>query len=166
MLGGPFAVALERLVRLSGRRAGIALVYHRVAADDGYSRGVFTPYVHVNVFEDQVRHVLARYRVVPAKELQEVVRRRRRGERFPVAITFDDDLASHEDVALTVLQQARIPATVFLSGASLEQPYSFWWERLYRAVAVGADMGMISAAVLRQSDPAAVARMADLHVEI
>jgi peptidoglycan/xylan/chitin deacetylase (PgdA/CDA1 family) len=60
------------------------------------------------------------------------VNRRRRGDRYPVAITFDDDLRTHISIALPVLERTGISATFFLTGASLRGPYSFWWERLAR----------------------------------
>jgi peptidoglycan/xylan/chitin deacetylase (PgdA/CDA1 family) len=164
LLGRPLAAVLERVVRLSGRRLGIVLVYHRVADANGQDHGTFTPCLGVHVFENQLRHILGRYSVVPAVDLRDAVRQRRRGERFPVAVTFDDDLTSHADITLTVLKQVGVHATFFVSGASLEQPFSFWWERLHRAVAVGADVGMISAAVRGHAAP--VAHAADLQLEI
>ena len=57
-----------------------------------------------------------------------------RGEPFPLAITFDDDLRSHVELALPILPVAGAPATFFLTGASLQGPASFWWERLDRAL--------------------------------
>lgn len=56
------------------------------------------------------------------------------GGAFPVAITFDDDLRSHAEVALPALRAAEAPACFFLSGASLEAPFHFWWEDLQRIV--------------------------------
>jgi peptidoglycan/xylan/chitin deacetylase (PgdA/CDA1 family) len=75
---------------------------------------------------------------VPAAELLKATAERRRGDRFPVAITFDDDLASHRRVAMPVLSRLRLPATFFVSGAGLSGPHSFWWERLQSAVDAGA----------------------------
>jgi peptidoglycan/xylan/chitin deacetylase (PgdA/CDA1 family) len=68
--------------------------------------------------------------VVPPAEILEAVRARRRGDRFPVAITFDDDLPTHLSVAIPIMQRIGVPATFFLNGASLESPFAFWWERL------------------------------------
>jgi peptidoglycan/xylan/chitin deacetylase (PgdA/CDA1 family) len=71
---------------------------------------------------------------VPASEILDAVRRRRRGQRFPVAITFDDDLASHLRHALPALRREGLPATFFLGGASLSGPYAYWWDDLQRAI--------------------------------
>jgi peptidoglycan/xylan/chitin deacetylase (PgdA/CDA1 family) len=54
-----------------------------------------------------------------------------------VAITFDDDLETHWDVAAKLLREQGIPATFFLSGSFLSRPKPFWWEDLQRAVDEG-----------------------------
>ena len=91
----------------------------------------------LHVFERQVRHLRRHYRIVPAPRLLDAVRSRRVGQRFPVAITFDDDLANHVAVALPILRRHATTATFFLGGASLHGPFTFWWERLQRAVDQG-----------------------------
>ena len=62
------------------------LVYHRV----GETVGDFD--VAREEFERQMRHLRRCYRVVKAAEILEAAGNRRRGRRFPVAITLDDDL--------------------------------------------------------------------------
>jgi peptidoglycan/xylan/chitin deacetylase (PgdA/CDA1 family) len=52
------------------------------------------------------------------------------GARPPVALTFDDDLASHAEVAAPLLRALGLPATFFLTGASLKGPNPFWWQDL------------------------------------
>ena len=69
-----------------------------------------------------------------AADILGAIRSRRRGERFPVAITFDDDLPEHVHEALPALRAAGVKATFFLNGASLDAPHAFWWEDLQRAV--------------------------------
>ena len=131
-LGVPVAAAVETALRFTSRRVGIGLLYHSVAVVQGdKTREIVAPH-GVSTLERQLRH-LRRYRIVDARDLLEATRRRRRGERFPVAITFDDDVASHASFALPALLQANAHATFFLSGASLDRPLSYWWERLQRA---------------------------------
>ena len=89
------------------------------------------------VFREQLGHLRARYRIVQAGELRQAILERRRGERFPVAITFDDDLRSHVDLALPALRDAGATATFFLTGASLQAATTFWWERVQRAIDEG-----------------------------
>jgi peptidoglycan/xylan/chitin deacetylase (PgdA/CDA1 family) len=132
-IGVPVGAVVETVLRFTDHQIGIVLVYHGVAVVQGdKTREIVAPH-GVSTLQRQVRHLRRRYRIVEARDLLEATRTRRRGERFPVAITFDDDLASHARLSLPVLLRARAPATFFLSGASLTRPFAFWWERLQRA---------------------------------
>jgi len=130
------------LLRRSRSRLGLALGYHRVGDPQGDPSRELVPALASERFASQLAHLRRHYRLVPASELHEAVRARRRGQPFPVAVTFDDDLSSHARVAMPLLRQAGIPATFFVCGASLGGPYSFWWERLQRAL----DHGSLNAA--------------------
>jgi peptidoglycan/xylan/chitin deacetylase (PgdA/CDA1 family) len=126
---------LERArVRCSRAGAGIVLVYHRLDEPGGDPSRELVPALATSLFEAQLERLRSKYRIVPPSALHEEVRRRRFGGRIPLAVTFDDDLASHVEVALPVLRRLGIPAGFFLCGASLERPYSFWWDDLQRAV--------------------------------
>jgi peptidoglycan/xylan/chitin deacetylase (PgdA/CDA1 family) len=119
--------------RSSGRGAAVALVYHRVGDPAGDPRRELVPRLGAELFAAQVRHLASSHRLVVASQLHAATRDRRRGERFPVAITFDDDLPSHLDAA-RILSDAGATATFFVSGASLHGPHRFWWERLQAAL--------------------------------
>ena len=133
-LGLSVAHLLVRAARLSARGAGVALVYHRIGDPAGDPRRELVPALGTELFAAQVRHLASGYRLVVASELLAATRERRRGERFPVAITFDDDLSSHVDAAAPILSSAGATATFFVSGASLHGPHRFWWERLQAAL--------------------------------
>src|SRR5438128_4989592 len=122
------------LLRLSGRKAGVAVAYHRVGDPQGDPLRELTASLGTRVFAAHLHHLRRHYRVVPADELQAAVRARRRGEPFPVAITFDDDTRSHVDVAAPLLRALGLAATFFLTGAALDGPASFWWGDLQRAL--------------------------------
>jgi peptidoglycan/xylan/chitin deacetylase (PgdA/CDA1 family) len=64
---------------------------------------------------------------------------RRRGRPIPIAVTFDDDLASHLEVAAPLLRRLACPATFFLTGAGLDGAHGFWWQRLQAAADRGLD---------------------------
>jgi len=145
--------ALELAARCSSRRAGAAVVYHRVGQPPGDPALRLDPALDSEVFAAQVRLLARRYRIVPASRLQEAVRARRRGGRVPVAITFDDDLRSHIEEAAPRLRAAGVPATFFLCGASLDEPASPWWQRFDRAL----DRGLRLDDPRLPSDPAAAA---------
>ena len=128
---------LERAARRLGRPFGLAIVYHRIGDPLGDVEREIVPALGTQLFEAQLIYLAESFRVVPASELLPAVQAWRRGERYPVAVTFDDDLASHRQVAMPILQHVGVPATFFLSGASLVEPYAFWWERLQLAFDCG-----------------------------
>jgi peptidoglycan/xylan/chitin deacetylase (PgdA/CDA1 family) len=133
VLGQPLALVLVRVARRSDRQLGAGLVYHRVDDPPGDPRRELVPAMGTSLFAAQVRHLCSRYRVVPGSELLRVARDRARGDPFPIAITFDDDLTTHARVVEPILESAAAPATFFLSGRSLREPHRFWWERLQDA---------------------------------
>jgi peptidoglycan/xylan/chitin deacetylase (PgdA/CDA1 family) len=151
VLGLPVAVCLLRVGRRSQRGLGVALVYHRVDDPPGDPRRELVPAMGTRLFASQVRHLRRHYRVVPGTELLRATRDRRRGEPFPIAITFDDDLSTHVDVAAPILATAHATATFFLPGASLHMPYRFWWERLQAALDRGIDLSPIGLGEIRRS---------------
>ncbi len=69
--------------------------------------------------------------MVSLAELQSIVGGSKpSGGRFPVALTFDDDLSSHHRIVAPLLSERACPATFFLTGATLDGPSSFWWHDL------------------------------------
>ena len=127
--------ALERWrVRCSRARVGVVLVFHRLDEPPGDPTRELVPARSPALVEAQLTRLRSCYRVVAPSQLLDEVRRRRFGARVPVAVTFDDDLATHVDVAGPLLRRLGIPAAFFLTGASLERPQPFWWEDLQRAV--------------------------------
>ena len=132
--GRAIAFIAAHLLRLSGRRVGVALAYHAVGERAGDPQRELVPNVSTRSFRAQVRHLKSCYRLVTASELPGAVADRRRGQRIPAAITFDDDLLSHVEVAAPVLQEAGVQATFFITGATMDGPHVFWWQRLQAAV--------------------------------
>jgi peptidoglycan/xylan/chitin deacetylase (PgdA/CDA1 family) len=141
--GVGIARILERAARLSGRGLGVALVYHRIGEPPGDPRRELVPALATSLFSKQANHLVSHYRLVVSSELTTAVRERQRGQRFPVAITFDDDLASHVEIAAPVLAEVGATATFFVSGASLNDPRRFWWERLHDALARELDLSIL-----------------------
>jgi peptidoglycan/xylan/chitin deacetylase (PgdA/CDA1 family) len=128
LLGAPIACLLLYPLRLSRRRIGVAVMYHGLAERTGNPVRELVPAHAIGLFEAQLRHLRAHFRLVPASELLAAARERRRGRRFPVAVTFDDDLPSHARTAMPTLRRFGAPATFFLCGASLDGPHRFWWQ--------------------------------------
>ena len=122
------------LARLSGRRVGLVLVYHGVTCETGDARTEIVPAIGAGPLERHVRHLKRRYRLVPPSAIPATLTARRRGQRIPVALTFDDDLASHAVGAAPILRRLSAPAAFFVCGASLDAPHLFWWEDLQEAI--------------------------------
>lgn len=161
-VGAPLGIALAHVARLSPRSVGVALVYHRIGDPPGDPRRELVPTLGSRLFARQVRHLVTHCEVVAAGELRPAVERRRRGGRLPVAITFDDDLGSHLDVAAPILADLGATATFFVSGASLGRPFRFWWERLQAAVDEAQDLSSLGLHVGR--DGRAIHAVA-LHIQ-
>ncbi len=123
----------------------MALVYHRVAEGAGDPSHELVPAVARAAFESQLSFLLRHYSVVSASELMPAIAARKRGQRIPVAVTFDDDLPEHVEVVRPILMTAGVPATFFLCGSSLDQPFFHWWESLQLAV----DRGLLAPDDLR-----------------
>ena len=162
------------LLRLTPRRAGVALLYHRVSERAGNPDRELDPPLDASTFRRHLRHLRTNYKLVPADRYLDAVRDRRRGERFPVCITFDDD-PEHVACSLPALQESGAPATFFLCGAFLEErPRSFWWQRLQRSFDAGElPHGLPSsaldlhtaAATITQMNPDDIETVSDLLLE-
>ena len=159
-------------LRWSRRRVGLVLLYHRVGDPPGDRTKELVPSLGSRTFEAQLRHLKRRYRVVPTSQVYAATAERRRGQAIPAAITFDDDLRSHLQVAAPVLRRLRLPATFFLCGASLDAPYRFWWQDLQlafdRHLELGALEQLFPGEVLatRSGAPRTIHRVAKLVEEL
>jgi peptidoglycan/xylan/chitin deacetylase (PgdA/CDA1 family) len=131
------SAALAVALRASDRRLGLALCYHSVGDPQGRSGWALVPSLGSRLFAAQLRHLRARYRLVRARDLPEAIATRRRGERFPLAVTFDDDLAAHAGETSRLLRRLDVPATFFLGGATLQQPRPYFWQALQAALDAG-----------------------------
>jgi peptidoglycan/xylan/chitin deacetylase (PgdA/CDA1 family) len=137
ILRRPAAMVARYSLRWTRLRAGLVLVYHHVASEAGAAPEGPVQVTPSDVFAAQMRHLRHAYRVVGVGELMEAVAGRRRGARFPVAVTFDDDLPSHAQVAMPVLAGLDVPAMFFVGGRGLARVPELWWETLERGVAAG-----------------------------
>jgi peptidoglycan/xylan/chitin deacetylase (PgdA/CDA1 family) len=116
------------------RRGGVVLLYHRIAPTPGDPSIELVPAVSVSTFRRQMRWLPVFFRAVPARTLPAAVAERRVWQRFPIAVTFDDENREHVDCALPVLRETKVSATFFLTGLCLDGPQATWWELLQGAV--------------------------------
>jgi peptidoglycan/xylan/chitin deacetylase (PgdA/CDA1 family) len=128
----------EWLARLWAPPALSIIVYHRVLEDA--AAGV-QPYIGVpqSAFRDQLIYYRDHFQVV---SLDEGLRRLSLGklERPLLAITFDDGYRDNLDLALPVLTELGLPATVFVTTDCLEHGQPLWPDRV-RAAIYGAPVG-------------------------
>ncbi|MGH2981116.1 MAG: polysaccharide deacetylase family protein, partial [Solirubrobacterales bacterium] len=115
--------------RRSGRAVGLVLVHHGIAADQDPDAALL-PALGADLFRAQLEYLRRHYEVVPVRDLAQRLRERSPGDRLPVAITFDDDLAGHASLAAPILEEFGFPATFFLNANTLDGPSTFWWQDL------------------------------------
>jgi peptidoglycan/xylan/chitin deacetylase (PgdA/CDA1 family) len=132
-----------RARRITGGRA-VVLGYHRVA------RPALDPYqlaVDPKVFAEHIAMLARSFRPMALGELVEAARRR----SIPpgaVAVTFDDGYVDNLVHAAPVLRDAGVPATVFVSTASLGTGTTLWWHALERSLlGAGARPGRLTLSV-------------------
>ncbi|MFQ5737376.1 MAG: polysaccharide deacetylase family protein [Acidobacteriota bacterium] len=111
------------------------LTYHRVDWPDPgsllYPRGTVAP----DVFDQHMRHLSTRYRVLSMAELVDCFRRGRTLPPRAVLLTFDDAYRDFSEHAWPILKRYRLPATLFVPTTFPGQPgRMFWWDRLHQAL--------------------------------
>src|SRR5205807_10488023 len=99
---------LAATARWSPLRRGVVIVYHGVGDPQGDWTRELLPTLGTRLFDSQLRHLRRRYHVVPASQILAAAAGRRRGKRFPVALTFDDDLLSHVLTATPTLERLAV----------------------------------------------------------
>jgi peptidoglycan/xylan/chitin deacetylase (PgdA/CDA1 family) len=122
-----------RTVLDAGRRragAGLVLVYHRVAdlPVDPWSVCVSPAHLAEHL------EILARYaRLLHAGDLVQRVAAGADSKRA-VAVTFDDGYADLLHAARPLLEQAGVPATMFITTGAIDSREEFWWDAVERAL--------------------------------
>lgn len=142
-------LAVAHLMRFSENKLGLSLVYHRLALTHGHRSVDLVPALGIGSFERHLWVVRRAFAPVHASELPAAVRNRRRGQRIPLAVTFDDDLGSHVRLARPALVTRGVTATFFVCRTD---GYRFWWELLQDAV----DQGLVERALGGETVPEAV----------
>ncbi len=116
--------------------AGAAVLnFHRLL-DDAADLPFKGPTVQtpVRLFEDVMAMLARYYTVVPLHEIVEHLVAREPFARDSVAVTFDDGYEDNLRLGLPILTRYRIPATVFLATAFIDNAEVMWTERLEQAL--------------------------------
>lgn len=127
-VGGPRAQISLRPVRQS---KSVILCYHRVGTGGVPLFSELPP----DIFAAQMLFLRRHYRMVSLDQLcDELENPRAAGQS--VAITFDDGYADLFHHAFPVLEEHKIPATIFLPVASIEAALPPWYDRVFLALKV------------------------------
>jgi peptidoglycan/xylan/chitin deacetylase (PgdA/CDA1 family) len=117
----------------------VVLIYHRVGAGSGLELDL-----PLAVFEDQMAELAASGQVTSLDGALEALASTAPPERNPVVVTFDDGTPDFVATALPVLERYRIPATMYLATAFIDEqrPFPYGappasWEAMRDAVATG-----------------------------
>ena len=114
---------------------GCILTFHGLRPGDGLPEaGDHSLHLPVSTFRALCAELAAHNFVMP---LREMVARWDAGEALPdeaVALTFDDGYASNHDLALPVLTEFGLPATIFLTTGFIDGEDMLWFQRVDRAL--------------------------------
>lgn len=111
----------------------VILMYHRIATPRYDPWGLC---VAPDRFARQLAELKARRTVLPLGELVAQLEAGRAPPR-PAAVTFDDGYADNALVAKPLLEEAGVPATMFLSSGLIGSGHGFWWDELAAMVLDG-----------------------------
>lgn len=123
-------MAARARARLPHPHRPAILMYHRIANE------TFDPWglaVTPEAFAEQLAW-LARHRT--ALSLAEFADLHRRGRlpRSAIALTFDDGYACTAEIAVPMLNDAGIPATIFVAADQMARRGAFWWDELQQII--------------------------------
>lgn len=137
----------------SARGVRLVLVYHRVVPRDR-PRWEPVPTVPEDLFREQLAAFGELGHIVALDALLEGPADG--DDRLRLALTFDDDYASHARYVLPVLRELDLPATFFLSGRALHGLGGYWFQRLEALVA---ERGLAATAALLDLPDASAAQL-------
>jgi peptidoglycan/xylan/chitin deacetylase (PgdA/CDA1 family) len=109
--------------------SAVVLTYHRVAENIADPQRLA---VHPAKFSQHLEVLADITRPVPLEELPERMKNRSPDDLPLSAVTFDDGYADNMSIALPILKQHGIPATVFVASSTIESDSEFWWDALER----------------------------------
>jgi peptidoglycan/xylan/chitin deacetylase (PgdA/CDA1 family) len=121
--------ALRRRIRPAPPRP-VVLMYHRVADPPVDPWGLAVRPRH---FQEQLEVIGRTRRPLPLSDFVRQLERRTLPSNA-VAITFDDGYADNLHQARPRLEEADVPATLFLATGTVGQRSEYWWDELARMI--------------------------------
>lgn len=119
-----------RRVTASFRCRVVILMYHRVIelSSDPWQLSVSPRH-----FAEHLKILQQNYRILSLHDLLSSLKNARLPKQG-VVLTFDDGYADNLWNSKPLLEKYEVPATVFISSGSLDNPTEFWWDNLERAL--------------------------------
>jgi peptidoglycan/xylan/chitin deacetylase (PgdA/CDA1 family) len=105
---------------LPAPRGTVVLIYHRVGARSALDVDLPTP-----DFERQVAWLAHDRRTIRLGESLEAMQSGADPDRHPIVVTFDDGTADFADTVLPILVEHRVPVTLYLATAFVEEQRRF-----------------------------------------
>lgn len=120
-----WAMARMRSLRRIERARSVVLCYHRVASLDRDPQLLAVTPQH---FGEHLNYLSEHFEPVALER----VRDPEPSAKLAVAVTFDDGYADNLIAARPLLEEHRVPATVFVCTGNLGTRREFWWDELER----------------------------------
>ena len=99
----------------------VILVYHRITSESDNGGLCVTP----EVFAMQMEYLAKHYNVLPLSKLVEHLQTGRQIPSRSCVVTFDDGTIDNFEIAFPILKKLSIPATFFVIGSRMEDPFYF-----------------------------------------
>lgn len=137
---------------LAMKDKALVLMYHRVL-DETQAAGAVHPgmYVARNVFEQHLRYLSRRYRVVSLGQFERWLSGALKISGVPCLITFDDGWQDNYHHAFPLLKAYSLPAAVFLATGRIGKKEMLTWDQARDMESAGISFGShtVTHAVLR-----------------
>ncbi len=117
--------------RSRGRRGAAILMYHSVASSDSPTGIDPANAISVKAFREQMEFLRRRRRVLSMTELVSIVEADEDPGPNAIAVTFDDGYRDFLTLAAPILEENRIPATVYLATEFVSAKRPMWIDVLY-----------------------------------
>lgn len=125
------SLGVVRLAEMLAKRDCLAVVnYHRIGDKNAEPFDELVYSATASDFEQQVRYLAKRFRIVALEEALESLTGKRPLRGPTVLITFDDGYLDNYRIAFPILRSLRAPATFFLISSYLRNPIIPWWDKI------------------------------------
>lgn len=126
-----FAIAtgIDALFRYVNKNKLLVVMYHGITLNS-YNPPAWT-HLPVETFKQQLNFLNKNYSIVSLNQVLEALHGDTRLPQNPALITFDDGYKNNYNVAFPLLQEMKIPATIFVTVDRIGTDYPLWFDEIY-----------------------------------